>query len=91
MNGFFDIDMDKQAAKQKRFLVAFLGGTAQDPEGYMRAAHKKLVAEDGLNDSHFDAIAEHLQATLVSFGVEGDLLDQIMGGVGSLRDATLDR
>ena len=91
VNGFFDIDMKKQAAKQKRFLGSLLAGTAQDPEGYMRSAHKRLVEEDGLNDSHFDAIAEHLQATLVSFGVEGELLDTIMGAVGGLRDATLNR
>jgi hypothetical protein len=32
-----------------------------------------------------------LQATLVSFGVEGELLDTIMGAVGGLRDATLNR
>jgi len=57
----------------------------------MRSAHKKLVEEDGLNDSHFDAIAEHLQATLESFGIEGEVLDQIMGAIGGLRDATLNR
>jgi hemoglobin len=91
VNGFFQINMDAQAAKQKRFLGAVLGGTAKDPEGYMRSAHKKLVEDDGLNDSHFDAIAEHLQATLESFGIEGDVLGQIMGAVGGLRDAILNR
>ena len=91
VNHFFDIDMTKQAAKQKRFLGSVLGGTAQDPAGYMRSAHKKLVEEDGLNDSHFDAIAENLQATLESFGIEGDVLDQIMTAIGSLREPTLNR
>ena len=91
INGFFNINMDAQAAKQKRFLGAVLGGTAKDPAGYMRAAHKKLVAEDGLNDSHFDAVAENLQVTLESFGVEGDVLDQVMTAIGSLREPTLNR
>jgi len=92
VNGFFKpIDMDIQASRQKRFLGQVLAGTAKDPAGYMRTAHLKLVENDGLNDSHFDAIAEHLQATLESFGVEGDTLNQIMGAVGSLRDPVLNR
>ncbi len=92
VNRFFDpINMHTQASKQKRFLTALLDGKAKDPQTYMRNVHKKLVADDGLNDGHFDAIAENLQVTLESFGVEGDLLAQIMGAVGSLRDATLDR
>ncbi|MFN3232204.1 MAG: group I truncated hemoglobin [Alphaproteobacteria bacterium] len=92
VNAYFKpIDMDKQATRQKRFLGNLLSGKAADPEGYMRKAHLKLVAEDGLNDGHFDAIAENLQATLVDFGVPEDLQAQIMTGVGGLRDAVLDR
>jgi hemoglobin len=91
INGFFNINMKAQAAKQKRFLGAVLGGTAKDPAGYMRGAHKKLVEEDGLNDGHFDAVAENLQATLEAFGIEGDVLDQIMTAIGSLREPTLNR
>ncbi|MDX1580615.1 MAG: group 1 truncated hemoglobin [Alphaproteobacteria bacterium] len=92
VNGFFKpIDMDIQAKRQKRFLAQLLEGKAKDPAGYMRSAHSKLVHEDGLNDAHFDAIAEHLQATLESYGVKGELLETIMGAVGALRDPVLDR
>ncbi|TDI62808.1 MAG: group 1 truncated hemoglobin [Alphaproteobacteria bacterium] len=91
INGFFKINMDVQAAKQKRFLGKVLAGTAKDPDGYMRAAHKKLVEEDGLNDGHFDAVAEHLQAALESLGVEGDVLNQIMTAIGGLRKPMLNQ
>lgn len=57
----------------------------------MRSAHKKLVEEDGLNDGHFDAIAENLQVTLESLGIEGDVLTQIMEAIGGLREPTLNR
>jgi len=91
INGFFKINMDVQAAKQKRFLGKVLAGTAKDPDGYMRAAHKKLVEEDGLNDGHFDAVVEHLQAALGSLGVEGDVLNQIMTAIGGLRKPMLNQ
>ena len=92
VNGYFKpIDMDKQASRQKRFLGQLLDGKANDPAGYMRTAHKDLVEKGGLNDMHFDAIAEHLQATLEAFGVPADTLGTIMGAVGSLRDPVLNR
>jgi hemoglobin len=91
VNSFFKpIDMNAQAAKQKLFLGSLLSGENKDPAGYMRKAHRPLL-QDGLNDNHFDAIAENLQTTLEEFGVKDDLLGQIMGAVGGLRDAVLDR
>ena len=40
----------------------------------MEAAHKKLVAEKGLNGSHYDVIVELLGETLASAGISADLI-----------------
>ena len=57
----------------------------------MRAAHKKLVEEKGLNDSHFDAIAELLAATLKDLGVCQGLIDEVMTIAGSTRNDVLNK
>ena len=74
INRFFDnSDMDKQIAKQKAFFTMAFGGpnnyTGQD----MRNAHAPLL-KLGLDDSHFDAVMEHLGATLVELKVPADLI-----------------
>lgn len=76
VNRFFEgVDMDRQRLMQKNFLtLAFGGPTNYTGEG-MKSAHQKLV-NDGLNDQHFDAIVEHLAATLKELGVDDELINQ---------------
>jgi hemoglobin len=73
---FEDVDMERQAAKQKAFLTMVFGGpnnyTGQD----MRKAHAHLV-KNGLNDSHFNAVMEHLGSTLKELGVPAPLIQQM--------------
>lgn len=89
VNHFFeDISMAKQKRKQKEFLSAALGGPNPYVGKDLRTAHADL---DGLNDTHFDAIAEHLQATLQELKVDAALIAQAMAIVGSTRDAVLNR
>jgi hemoglobin len=57
----------------------------------MRNAHRKYVAEMGLNDSHFNIVASHLIATLGEFNVPDALIAEVGGALESLRDAVLDR
>ncbi|HAL72461.1 MAG TPA: hypothetical protein DCP71_11875 [Verrucomicrobiales bacterium] len=85
---FEDISMIKQKRKQKEFLAAALGGPNPYVGKDLRTAHADL---DGLNDTHFDAIAEHLQATLQELKVDPALIAQAMAIVGSTRDAVLNR
>lgn len=74
INRFFDnADMDKQIAKQKAFFTMAFGGPNNYTGTDMRNAHAKLVKK-GLNDSHFDAVMEHLGATLVELNVPEDLI-----------------
>jgi hemoglobin len=91
INHFFKTtDMKKQRAKQKAFLAMVFGG----PNNYtgldMRAAHKPMV-ENGLNDTHFDAVAGHLQSTLQELGVADDAVAEVMAIAGGARDDVLNR
>ena len=61
---FFETtDMEKQVAKQKRFLTMVFGGPNNYTGKSMRRGHKHLI-EKGLNDTHVDIVIEHLGSTL---------------------------
>ena len=76
INRFFDnSDMEKQAAKQKAFLTMAFGGPNNYSGTDMRTAHKHLV-KMGLNDSHFDAVMEHLGGTLTELKVPAELIGE---------------
>src|SRR6516165_12234042 len=64
---FEDVDMERQAAKQKAFLTMVTGGPANYTGQDMRRGHAHLVAQ-GLNDDHFDAVVELLAGTLAELG-----------------------
>ncbi|PZO36401.1 MAG: hypothetical protein DCF19_21615 [Pseudanabaena frigida] len=74
---FANTDMQKQRAHQKAFLTYAFGGTDKFDGQHMREAHKELVAQQGLNSEHFDAVAEDLMITLKEMGVSDDLLAQV--------------
>ena len=91
INAFFDdVDMEKQAAKQKAFLTMAFGG----PHNYtgldMRQGHAHLVAR-GLNDSHVDAVIEDLGATLRELGVKEELIARVAAIAESTRNDVLGR
>ncbi len=91
INRFFDnTDMDKQIAKQKAFFTMAFGGpnsyTGQD----MRNAHAGLV-RTGLNEGHFNAVMEHLGATLTELNVPGDLIAEAAAIAESTRNDVLGR
>lgn len=91
INYFFDgVDMKKQAAKQKGFLMMAFGGPHKYTGKNMREGHAHLL-ERGLNDSHVDAVKENLAATLAELGVAQDLIDQVMAIAESTRNDVLGR
>ena len=87
---FENVDMDKQAVKQKAFLTMAFGG----PNNYtfldMKEGHAHLVAR-GLNDSHFDAVVEDLGATLKEMGVADELISEVAAVAETTREAVLGR
>ena len=89
INRFFDgVDMEQQAAKQKAFLTMVFGGphnyTGQD----MRKGHARLV-KMGLDDSHFDAVMEHLGETMQELDVPADLIAEAAAIAESTRNDVL--
>lgn len=86
---FFDgVDMGKQAAKQKAFLTMAFGGPNHYSGEDMRKGHAHLVVR-GLNDSHFDAVIENLNATLKELNVPADLIAQAAAIAESTRKDVL--
>lgn len=90
VNHFFDgVDIVKQRKKQKNFLNFAFGGPHPYSGVGMRNAHKKLVNEKGLNDSHFDIIIEHLGSTLKALNVDDNLIAEAAAIAESTRKDVL--
>lgn len=88
---FFDtVDMDAQRAKQRAFLILAFGGPNNYSGRDLTAAHASLVAK-GLNDSHFDAVVEHLGATLAELGVPASKIQEAAAIALSVRGPVLGR
>jgi len=89
INRFFDnVDMETQAAKQRAFLTMAFGGPNNYSGKDMRDGHAKLV-KLGLSDEHFDAVLEHLGATLTQLGVSADLTAQVLALAETTRNDVL--
>lgn len=92
INRFFDnTDIEKQAAKQKAFLTMAFGGPNHYNGADMRNAHAHLVKKLGLDDSHFDAVMEHLAGTLRELNVPQNLIGQVLAIAESTRNDVLGR
>ncbi|MCG3198151.1 MAG: Group 1 truncated hemoglobin GlbN [bacterium] len=88
---FFDsVDMDLQRRKQKAFLTYAFGGPNNYAGKDLRSGHAHLVAQ-GMNDTHFDAVVEDLEATLVELSVPSDLVGEVKKVAESVRDEVLGR
>lgn len=87
---FEDVDMERQAAKQKAFLTMVTGGPANYTGADMRKGHAHLVAQ-GLNDSHFDAVVELLAGTLTELGANAADIAEVGALANSVRDDVLNR
>ena len=87
---FDDVDMERQAAKQKAFLTMAFGG----PNNYtgldMRKGHAQLVKR-GLNDIHFNAVCENLKKTMEELNVPAKLINEAMVVAESTRNDVLGR
>lgn len=87
---FEDVDMDRQAAKQKAFLTMVMGGPSHYTGKDMRAGHQHLV-QRGLNDSHVDAVIENLAATLKELGAAEADIAEVGRLANSVRNDVLNR
>ena len=88
INPFFDsIDMDRQHQMQKAFLTMVFGGPSKYSGRDMRSAHKHL----NLTEVHFNAVMEHLVATLQELEVPELLIQQVHDTALSVKDDVLNR
>ena len=86
---FFDgLEMARQARKQKAFLTVAFGGPNRYTDCAMGAAHAK-ARENGLNESHFDAVVGHLAQTLRELGVADADIQDVAEVAESVRDDIL--
>jgi hemoglobin len=89
-NFFESTDMDAQRNKQKSFLTFAFGGPNNYSGKSLRDAHTPLV-NNGLNETHFMAVAGHLQSTLDELGVPKELSAQVMAIAAGTIDDVLNR
>jgi hemoglobin len=87
---FEDVDMERQAAKQKAFLTMVTGGPTHYSGQDMRRGHAHLVAQ-GLNDMHFDTVVELLAGTLAELGANPADIAEVGAIANSVRDDVLGR
>ena len=79
---FKGLNIEAQAKKFVAFMTMAMGGPHEYTGKDLRTAHERLV-RDGLADQHFEAILNHLEATLVELGTEQDLIEQTLELVAS--------
>jgi hemoglobin len=87
---FDDVDMDHQIAKQKGFLTMAFGGPQALTSFDLRRVHAPLLKK-GLNDMHFNVIAELLTATLNDLNVDPALTARVIAIAESTRANVLNR
>tara|TARA_R110002049_G_scaffold225521_1_gene397392 strand:+ start:16702 stop:17070 length:369 start_codon:yes stop_codon:yes gene_type:complete len=91
INGFFEgVDMPKQMRKMKSFLSYAFGADTPFHGESMRVAHERLVKQ-GLSDSHFDAVKNHINTTLKELSVDQSIIDEVLDITESTRKDVLNR
>ncbi|WKJ89966.1 group 1 truncated hemoglobin [Methylomonas montana] len=89
INRFFErTDMAKQVEHLKAFMTVAFGGPNNYTGRSLRDGHARLV-KMGLNDSHYDAVMEHLGATMQELNVPADLIAEAAALVESVRGEVL--
>lgn len=87
---FADLDWAAIARKQVAFLSHAFGGPVEHRGASLREVHRPLL-KNGLSDRHFDAVVEHLRASLEELHVAPDLVKEIVELVSGMRAEVLDR
>jgi hemoglobin len=84
---FDDTDMDVQREKQKAFLTFAFGGPSHYAGRDLRAAHARMKLSEG----DFDAVMEHLGATLEALHVPAPLIGEAASIAQSVKRDVLNR
>ena len=91
INYFFEgVNAERQTGMLNAFLTMGFGGPNNYTGKDMRQAHSHLIAR-GLNDSHFDALGEQINATLVELNVPPELIAGVLAVAETLRADVLSK
>jgi hemoglobin len=85
---FKDIDVESLRRSQYSFVQKAFGGSDSYSGKDLRLAHADLV-KIGLDNDHFDAVAKHLEDTLIELGIPQDLRMEALLIVDSAREDVL--
>jgi hemoglobin len=85
---FADTDMDMLRRMNSEFVGMAFGAPHSYTGQSLQTAHAGLVAK-GLNDTHFDIVAEHLAAAMRELEVAPELIDEGLAIVESVRGDVL--
>ena len=86
VNHFFrHIDMEKQSGKLKAFMAYAFGAPLPYSGKALREAHQHMH----LQESHFNAVAEHLVNTLRDLNVGQGLIDEVVSIVLTTKNDVL--
>lgn len=88
---FVGVNMPMLRHHMRLFLTDAFGGTSKYTGRELRDAHKDLVVSKGLNDTHFNRVAEHLKETLIRFKVSEDIISEVLAIVETTRDDVLNK
>ena len=61
------------------------GGEGTYSRRAIAAAHKRMIEEQGVNETHFDMVAAHFSDTLTELGVAPGVAAEAVGVVATLR------
>ncbi len=87
---FRGVNIDRQSVQLNAFLTMGFGGPNNYTGKGLREGHSQLLGR-GLNDGHFDAALEQINATLVELNVPADLLSEVMAAAEGLRTDVLSK
>ena len=85
---FKDVDVERLRRSQYAFVQKAFGGGDEYSGKDLRTAHAQLV-KVGMDNEHFDAVAKHLEDTLIELGVPQDLRMEALLIVDSTREDVL--
>ncbi len=86
---FFDnVDMILLQGRQVEFMIRALGGPDNYAGGELRAVHKNAV-EHGLDETHFDKVAQYLTEALSELEIPDDVAAEILAIIGTTRNDVL--
>lgn len=87
---FENIDVEALRRSQSAFVTVAFGSPNHYNGKSMRAAHANSV-NNGLNDTHFDLVANHLKSAMEELNVPANLIREALAIVDSTRADVLNR